>query len=70
MRLNGEIHGENEEDEEEQSYLVRGVGFNHSQKLVVGYALTSKKKKSFLQPKLLALARYVCVYIVVIHMYA
>lgn len=57
MRLNGEIHGENEEDEEEQSYLVRGVGFNHSQKLVVGYALTSKKKKSFLQPKLLALAR-------------
>ena len=50
MRLNGEIHGENGEDEEEQSY--------HPQKLVVGYALTSKKKKSFLQPKLLALARY------------
>lgn len=49
MRLNGEIHGENGEDEEEQNY--------HPQKLVVGYALTSKKKKSFLQPKLLALAR-------------
>lgn len=28
------------------------------QKLVVGYALTSKKKKSFLQPKLEVLARY------------
>lgn len=28
-----------------------------SQRLVVGYALTKKKVKSFLQPKLLALAR-------------
>lgn len=27
-------------------------------KLVIGYALTSKKKKSFLQPKLEVLARY------------
>lgn len=27
-------------------------------KLVIGYALTSKKKKSFLQPKLELLARY------------
>jgi inositol-1,3,4-trisphosphate 5/6-kinase/inositol-tetrakisphosphate 1-kinase len=27
------------------------------QRLVVGYALTKKKVKSFLQPKLLALAR-------------
>ncbi|KAB1208602.1 Inositol-tetrakisphosphate 1-kinase 2 [Morella rubra] len=45
MRLNGEI----EEEEEEKK--------PQSQKLVVGYALTSKKKKSFLQPKLLCLAR-------------
>lgn len=30
--------------------------------VVVGYALTSKKKKSFLQPNLIVLARY-CFYI-------
>ncbi|KAF5444276.1 hypothetical protein F2P56_036762 [Juglans regia] len=62
MRLNGEI----EEDEEEekvakslnsQTYST-GIGFPQlqSQNLVVGYALTSKKKKSFLQPKLIRLA--------------
>lgn len=64
MRLNGEI----EEDEEEekvakslnsQTYST-GIGFPQlqSQNLVVGYALTSKKKKSFLQPKLIRLAWY------------
>ncbi|XP_061354473.1 inositol-tetrakisphosphate 1-kinase 4-like isoform X1 [Gastrolobium bilobum] len=43
MRLNGEIsHVEGDEEEE---------------KVVVGYALTSKKKKSFLQPKFISLAR-------------
>ncbi|KAG7976568.1 hypothetical protein I3843_06G155900 [Carya illinoinensis] len=63
MRLNGEI----EEDEEEekvaeslnsQTYST-GIGFPQlqSQNLLVGYALTSKKKKSFLQPKLIGLAR-------------
>lgn len=31
-------------------------------KLVIGYALTSKKKMSFLQPKLEVLARYVISY--------
>jgi inositol-1,3,4-trisphosphate 5/6-kinase/inositol-tetrakisphosphate 1-kinase len=46
MRLNGEM-GEEEEEEE--------IGV--ADKLVVGYALTSKKKKSFLQQKLLCLAQ-------------
>ncbi|XP_058778522.1 inositol-tetrakisphosphate 1-kinase 4-like isoform X2 [Vicia villosa] len=41
MKLNGEI-SEGEEDEE---------------KMVVGYALTSKKKKSFLKPNFIGLAR-------------
>ncbi|XP_021288711.1 inositol-tetrakisphosphate 1-kinase 3-like isoform X1 [Herrania umbratica] len=44
MRLNGEIY-DGEEGEEE------------GQRLVVGYALTLKKKKSFLQPKFERLAR-------------
>ncbi|KAF4383623.1 hypothetical protein F8388_014123 [Cannabis sativa] len=62
MRFNGENPAEKEGDEEEQKgrevNSLRGVGFHHQpQKLIVGYALTSKKKKSFLQPKLLALAR-------------
>jgi inositol-1,3,4-trisphosphate 5/6-kinase/inositol-tetrakisphosphate 1-kinase len=63
MRLNGEIGEEEEKKVAEclntQAYSISG-GFSQpqSQKLVVGYALTSKKKKSFLQPKLLCLARY------------
>ncbi|KAH9695026.1 Inositol-tetrakisphosphate 1-kinase 3 [Citrus sinensis] len=53
MRLNGEIsHKEDEEDEEEKQ-----SGVLQPERLVVGYALTSKKKKSFLQPKLEILAR-------------
>lgn len=62
MRLNGELLSCREEEEEEMDSLncsVGGVGFPQSQNLVVGYALTSKKKKSFLQPKLLGLARYI-----------
>lgn len=65
MRFNGEIriieNNDDEEEEEEQSYSVicHGVGLHNPNKLVVGYALTSKKKKSFLQPKLLFLARYI-----------
>lgn len=63
MRLNGE-NGEEEEEGvkvveslNSQAYSI-GVEFSQpqSQKLVVGYALTPKKKKSFLQPKLLSLA--------------
>lgn len=66
MRLNGEISSGREEEEEDMdgemnalNYSIGGVGFPQSQRLIVGYALTSKKKKSFLQPKLVGLARYV-----------
>ncbi|KAI4298604.1 hypothetical protein L6164_032141 [Bauhinia variegata] len=64
MRLNGEISREEEEEERKGEevnsvrYSIGGSGFQHSQKMVVGYALTSKKKKSFLQPKFIGLARY------------
>ncbi|KAL1355433.1 inositol-tetrakisphosphate 1-kinase 4 isoform X2 [Arachis hypogaea] len=54
MRLNGEIsHREGEGEGEEEAENEVGS----SQKVVVGYALTSKKKKSFLQPKFLSFAR-------------
>ncbi|KAG9440003.1 hypothetical protein H6P81_020168 [Aristolochia fimbriata] len=60
MRLNGEISFRNEEEKDKernlQSYSISG-GFPAPQNLVVGYALTSKKTKSFLQPKLEGLAR-------------
>lgn len=50
----------NEEEEMIQGCFSRGEGggFQKPMKLVVGYALTSKKTKSFLQPKLEGLARY------------
>ncbi|KAK6945940.1 Inositol-tetrakisphosphate 1-kinase, N-terminal [Dillenia turbinata] len=48
MRLNGEISYEDEGEVERES---------ETQKLIVGYALTSKKKKSFLQPKFESFAR-------------
>ncbi|KAK9286227.1 hypothetical protein L1049_014613 [Liquidambar formosana] len=61
MRLNGDqlSSGDDEGEEREQRKANSiGVGFPQPQKLVVvGYALTSKKKKSFLQPKLEGLAR-------------
>lgn len=52
MRFSGEISYRNEEEREsERASLVPPPD------LVVGYALTSKKVKSFLQPKLEGLAR-------------
>lgn len=45
----------------QKKYAVVGGGFPQAQPgkvVVVGYALTSKKVKSFLQPKLESLARY------------
>lgn len=68
MRINGEIsarHADDDEDDdgekrEEASELslIGRVGIStQPTRLVVGYALTSKKKKSFLQPELLTLAR-------------
>ncbi|OVA16477.1 Inositol-tetrakisphosphate 1-kinase [Macleaya cordata] len=61
MRLIEEEPFSNNEQEKEneknsQSYSI-GLGFPQPQKLVVGYALTSKKTQSFLQPKLESLAR-------------
>ncbi len=66
MRLDGEISDideieEEEREESEAEIKARSIGdglLALTQKLVVGYALTSKKKQSFLQPKLVALARY------------
>lgn len=60
MRLQEEVPY-NEEDRRgeemnSQTYSI-GVGFPQPMKLVVGYALTSKKTRSFLQPNLQALAR-------------
>ncbi|XP_014512106.1 inositol-tetrakisphosphate 1-kinase 3 isoform X3 [Vigna radiata var. radiata] len=52
MRLNGEISsGEDEKEKQPGTTTFSG------QKVVVGYALTSKKKKSFLQPSFTSLAR-------------
>ena len=62
MRLEGDNmkpqgEGDEEEDEETASFEIQQHPFQQTQKLVVGYALTSKKKKSFLQPKLELMAR-------------
>ncbi|GKV26552.1 hypothetical protein SLEP1_g35835 [Rubroshorea leprosula] len=58
MRLNGEISDWEEEEEEENRESENNMqAFPQQQKLVVGYALTLKKKKSFLQPKFERLAR-------------
>ncbi|OAY45385.1 inositol-tetrakisphosphate 1-kinase 2 isoform X1 [Manihot esculenta] len=56
MRINGEISPQ--EDEEIGEVKTTPLSVQQLQKLVVvGYALTSKKRKSFLQPKLEVLAR-------------
>ncbi|KAG5612884.1 hypothetical protein H5410_024165 [Solanum commersonii] len=63
MRMRGEIVGYKEEEdykteEEEEEMEMVGGGLPESKKfVVVGYALTSKKVKSFLQPNLEGLAR-------------
>ncbi|KAM7479087.1 hypothetical protein LguiA_027300 [Lonicera macranthoides] len=61
MKLNEELSETEDEEERENgltTYSIGELGFQQStHKVVVGYALTSKKKKSFLQPKLLGLAR-------------
>ncbi|KAF8410291.1 hypothetical protein HHK36_002817 [Tetracentron sinense] len=55
MRLNGEISHRDEKGKNEMYSIC--PGFLQPLKLVVGYALTKKKTKSFLQPKLEGLAR-------------
>ncbi|KAF6142169.1 hypothetical protein GIB67_037087 [Kingdonia uniflora] len=62
MKLNGEISlcedHEQDETQSENNLIELSTLQQHPQKLfVVGYALTSKKTKSFLQPKLESLAR-------------
>ncbi|CAN1284816.1 Inositol-tetrakisphosphate 1-kinase 2 [Linum perenne] len=63
MRIGGEGKGEEvEEKEEDEVEIMESVSMSMQQhqqlqQVVVGYALTSKKKKSFLQPKLEVLAR-------------
>ncbi|WVY98253.1 hypothetical protein V8G54_030404, partial [Vigna mungo] len=53
MRLNGEISsGEDEKEKQPGTTTFSG------QKVVVGYALTSKKKKSFLQPSFTGLVSH------------
>jgi hypothetical protein len=56
MRLNGEISSEEEEEVMAKSEVSTTPFLG--QKIVVGYALTAKKKKSFLQPNFISLARY------------
>lgn len=65
MRFEGEnmVPQRGVDDEEDQvvnetsPFQFQQPLLQQQQKLVVGYALTSKKKKSFLQPKLEVLAR-------------
>ncbi|KAF8034897.1 hypothetical protein BT93_C1047 [Corymbia citriodora subsp. variegata] len=58
MRLSGETSSEDEEEKETQvNPHICPSSLNVDHEMVVGYALTSKKKKSFLQPKLEGLAR-------------
>ncbi|KAL5705921.1 hexokinase [Ranunculus cassubicifolius] len=74
MRLEGEIDYRSEEEEEEEEIMDNEtktmscsiVPQQEKKQLVVGYALTSKKTKSFLQPKLEKLARNKGIYFVAI----
>ena len=72
MRLDGEKIREIDEEgvieaEKEMNSVFNSdslsstLGF--SQQVVVGYALTTKKKQSFLQPKLESIARYMYTYV-------
>ncbi|GLT72540.1 hypothetical protein SLA2020_444660 [Shorea laevis] len=70
MRLNGEISDWEEEEEEENRESENNMqAFPQQQKLVVGYALTLKKKKSFLQPNFERLARYLLEYLFLFPVY-
>ncbi|KAL0384339.1 UNVERIFIED_CONTAM: Inositol-tetrakisphosphate 1-kinase [Sesamum radiatum] len=57
MKLNGPIsHSYSDDGKEEEETRAKEVS-SAAVRVVVGYALTSKKKKSFLQPKFIRLAR-------------
>ncbi|XP_021776175.1 inositol-tetrakisphosphate 1-kinase 3-like [Chenopodium quinoa] len=61
MRLDGEIkefeYEEERESVEEMNSVSNSINLGFSQQVVVGYALTTKKKQSFLQPKFELIAR-------------
>jgi inositol-1,3,4-trisphosphate 5/6-kinase/inositol-tetrakisphosphate 1-kinase len=65
MRLHGDVSDDEEEDAMMDPALLSSSSPNGAAvpaavaapRLLVGYALTKKKVKSFLQPKLLLLAR-------------
>ncbi|XP_065870892.1 inositol-tetrakisphosphate 1-kinase 4-like [Euphorbia lathyris] len=57
MRINGEISPDEEEEMMVEDLKTVSPVQQYQKVVVVGYALTSKKKKSFLQPKLEVLAR-------------
>ncbi|CAI8604786.1 unnamed protein product [Vicia faba] len=65
MRLNGEFSSGEEEEEVMEKSEVGTTPFLE-RKIVVGYALTAKKKKSFLQPNFISLARSKGIYFVAI----
>lgn len=52
-----EFISEKEQHLEQRCFNGMGGLLNHRRLILVGYALTSKKAKSFLQPKLEGLAR-------------
>ncbi|GFP88660.1 inositol-tetrakisphosphate 1-kinase 2 [Phtheirospermum japonicum] len=58
MKLNVPIsHSRVDDEKEEEETPAPGISPATAERIVVGYAFTSKKMKSFLQPKLISLAR-------------
>lgn len=57
MRINGDYWSDDSSNSDEEVKGEETAATSPPQKLVVGYALTSKKVKSFLQPKLEGFAR-------------
>ncbi|KAL8541635.1 hypothetical protein ACS0TY_002777 [Phlomoides rotata] len=57
MKLNGPISNSRVDDEKEEEEIQASETSPGMASIVVGYALTSKKKKSFLKPKFIRLAR-------------
>lgn len=58
MKLNGPISNSCVDGEKEEEEILASETSPEMSAIVVGYALTSKKKKSFLKPKFIRLARY------------
>lgn len=58
MKLTGPISHSCADGCEEDEEMEESIVSPPPEKIVVGYALTLKKTKSFMQPKLVGLARY------------